>query len=315
MQNNEQIKKRVVRFIFGIAVAILFIIFAIISISCAPHSSDVTNGYEPYKNYHRGVERVVETAAPVVEQPVVTVDTQPAADESVSTETEVVEETITDTRPEVIKASAANLPAPPEIDITSWEYMLVNTEHLISSDYEPPEIVYINMLADDRDKPTAYDGNRLPVDSRIADALLDMAEGCKNAGIPVYLSSGYRSYNEQQMLLDRKINQGYDYATAITIVAEPGSSEHQTGICCDITDYYRELKDSSLEDTDTYKWLCAHCTEYGFIVRYPASKSGDADSVTGIIYEPWHFRYVGVEAAKYITENDLSLEEFVALYE
>ena len=314
MQKKDQIKNRVIRFIFGIAFAIVFVIFAILSISVAPHTSDITDDYEIYTNYHRGVEREVKsTPVPVAEVPVQ--EPEPAAEPAEETPAPETASDGGDQRPEALKAAAAGLPAPPAIDISSWEYMLVNNDHLLSSDYEPPQIVYINMTADDRDMPTTYDGNRLPVDSRIADALLDMAQACKNAGVPAYLSSGYRSYSEQKALLDRKIGQGYDYETAITIVAEPGSSEHQTGLCCDITDRYRELKDSSLEDTDTFKWLSANCTDYGFIVRYPSSKSGGSDTVTGFIYEPWHFRYVGQEVAKYITDNNLSLEEFVALYE
>ena len=71
------------------------------------------------------------------------------------------------------------------------------------------------------------------------------------------------------------------------------------------------MKNSELENTELYQWLSAHCHEYGFIVRYPKDK----EEVTGIIYEPWHFRYVGVEAATYIMENGLCLEEFIALYQ
>ena len=138
-------------------------------------------------------------------------------------------------------------------------------------------------------------------------------------GLNVYLSSGYRDYNTQSYLYNRKIGQGYSAEDAARIVAPPGTSEHQTGLACDITDRYYELKDSSLENTATYQWMSQHCHEYGFIVRYPKDKSGmttadAAESVTGIIYEPWHFRYVGVEAATYIMENGLCLEEFVELY-
>lgn len=98
---------------------------------------------------------------------------------------------------------------------------------------------------------------------------------------------------------------------AAAIVAPPGTSEHQTGLACDITDQYYELKNSSLEDTALFQWMSQHCQEYGFIVRYPKDK----EDVTGIIYEPWHFRYVGEEAAAYIMEHGLCLEEFLALYE
>ena len=318
-RNNEEIKKKVVRLIGGTAFAIVFLIFAIISISVAPHTSDLEN-YHTYTNYHRGVER--EKADSSQSQAQAVSYSQSVSDlsasqtsEQESASSDSAEQSEEALRPEVEKARALGLPDPPEIDVSAWQYVLVNSDHLIEQDEGPEQIVYINMTADDTEKQTDYNGNRLPVDSLIADALLQMAIDCKAAGNPVYLSSGYRSYNEQSTLLQNKISSGYDYATAITIVAEPGSSEHQTGLCCDITDYYRQLKDSSLAETETYKWLAAHCTDYGFIVRYPADKSGSADSVTGIIYEPWHFRYVGTEAAKYITENNLCLEEFLELYE
>ena len=186
----------------------------------------------------------------------------------------------------------------PQVDLTSWELMLVNTENTLDESYEPPEIVKLS-------------DSQCPVDSRIADALVAFAEAAQAEGLPVYLSSGYRPYSEQQYLYQRKIGQGYSAEEAAKIVAVPGTSEHQTGLCCDITDYYREMKDSSLEDTATYQWMKEHCQEYGFIVRYP----NDKQDITKIIYEPWHFRYVGVEAATYIMENNLCLEEFLALYE
>ena len=93
---------------------------------------------------------------------------------------------------------------------------------------------------------------------------------------------------------------------------DPSEISKDTGLSsADIADGHYELLTSELENTGLYKWMVEHCAEYGFIVRYPNGKS----DVTGIIYEPWHFRYVGVEAATYIMENDLTLEEFLALYE
>ena len=129
-------------------------------------------------------------------------------------------------------------------------------------------------------------------------------------GLSVFLSSGYRGFEEQQYLFNRKVEQ-YGEEKAATIVSRPGTSEHQTGLACDITDEYYELKDESLENTALYQWMSKHCQEYGFIVRYPKDK----EEITGIIYEPWHFRYVGVEAATYMVEHNLCLEEFVALYQ
>lgn len=186
-------------------------------------------------------------------------------------------------------------PYKPDIDISSWEYVLVNAQNNIG-DYVP--------------ELTSLEYNQ-KFDSRAVEALQEFIDAARAEGLSVYLSSSYRSYAEQEYLFNRKVAQyGGDAATAATIVAPPGTSEHQTGLCCDITDRYYEFKDSSLENTALYKWMYEHCDEYGFILRYPKDK----EDVTGIIYEPWHFRYVGTEAAAFIMENGLCLEEFVALY-
>lgn len=151
---------------------------------------------------------------------------------------------------------------------------------------------------------------RQQFDERIVDDMEAFAEAARAEGLSVLLSSGYRSYDTQSYLFRRKADE-YGEAVAQTIVARPGTSEHQTGLCCDITDRYYAEKGWDLENTALYQWMSAHCQEYGFIVRFPKGK----EDVTGIIYEPWHFRYVGVEAATYIMEHDLTLEEFLELYE
>lgn len=211
------------------------------------------------------------------------------------------------------KAAALGLPAPPDIDTSSWEFMLVNGDNSIGQ-YEPEQLAYLNQTASETDIQYSYNANRCAVDARIAQPLLDMALGCKDAGLPVYLSSGYRSYSDQQANFTRVCNNngvsdGKD-ANGYYITMPAGCSEHQAALCCDITDVYHEIKNASLDQTDTYKWLYEHCTEYGFILRFPNGK-GD---ITGVMYEPFHFRYVGLEAAAYIMENDLTLEEFLGLY-
>lgn len=219
-----------------------------------------------------------------------------ATPEPTSTPTPIPTPTIDPESPEG-RAMALGLPAPPEIDINSWEYVLVNSENKIDENFAP-EIGYASCISTSTEQ-----------DARIVDALNKFAADTEAQGLEVYLSSGYRSYWDQSYLFELKCEE-YDYETAATIVAIPGTSEHQTGLCCDITDIYRSPKNSSLENTDTYIWMSAHCAEYGFIVRYPKDK----EDITKIIYEPWHFRYVGEKAASYIMENGLTLEEFVALY-
>ena len=326
-------KKRISpkRLIGGILFTIAFIIFAYVSCSVAVHSSDTRNyeikdsgknslyGYDRDRyliNHGRASEASAAAQAALTEPAAAPVEeVAPAAVETPVPTPEPTPEPTVDPNSPAARAAALGLPAPPEIDITEWQYMLVNASHPLDPiDYAPETMAYLNMTGEETDIQTAHSDYRCPVDLRIAQALVDFTQGCKAAGLPVYLSSGYRSYSEQQYLFNRKVGQGYSEEVAKTIVAYPGTSEHQTGLSCDITDYYRETKDSSLAQTATYQWLCDHCTEYGFVVRYPEDKSGSADSITGIIYEPWHFRYVGVDAAKYMTENNLCLEEFVELY-
>jgi LAS superfamily LD-carboxypeptidase LdcB len=187
-------------------------------------------------------------------------------------------------------------PDRPDVDVTAWNLLLANATHAIGN-YVPPL--------------TELEGGQY-FDSRAVEALKAFIAAGRAAGHSVVIHSSYRSYETQSFLYQRKLAQyGGDAAVAATIVAPPGTSEHQTGLCADIADQFYAVKDRSLENTATYRWLYEHCAAYGFILRYPADK----EAVTGIIYEPWHFRYVGEEAARFIMERGLCLEEFLALYD
>ena len=218
-------------------------------------------------------------------------------------------------RPEVTRAAELGLPAPPEIDINEWQYVLVNGDHPLDPiDYEPAELAYLNMTGDDTQIVTTFDPNRQMVDILIAQPLIDMVQACKAAGLPVFLSSGYRSYatqqaNFQRVCANNGITDGKN-AQGNYITMPAGCSEHQTGLGIDITDYYHEIKNDELAQLPTVQWLAEHCADYGFVLRFPSDKT----DVTHVMGEAWHFRYVGNEAAKYMTENNLTLEEFVALY-
>ncbi|MDO4750385.1 MAG: M15 family metallopeptidase [Eubacteriales bacterium] len=192
----------------------------------------------------------------------------------------------------------------PDIDLASWECLLVNAEHLLPSDFAP-ELVSVE------------DGQFF--DARAVDALKAFVAAARAEGLTVYVRSSYRDYATQDYLYRNKVTQlqswyGYDVETArvkaCSIVAYPGSSEHQLGLACDIVDGWYEYMNESLADTALLKWMAEHCAEYGFILRYPEDKI----DITGVMYEPWHFRYVGDEAAAYIMENGLCLEEFWELY-
>ena len=211
------------------------------------------------------------------------------------------------------RAITLGLPAPPDIDVSSWEYTLVNGDHSIDR-YEPEQLAYLDMTLAATDISFTPNGNRCAVDARIAQPLIDMCLACKQAGLPVFLSSGYRSYNEQAQNFQRicqnnGITDGKD-VNGHYITMPAGCSEHQLALCCDITDVYHPIKNDSIAQVPTVQWLGEHCSEYGFILRFPADKR----DITKVMSESWHFRYVGQAAAEYITANNLCLEEFLALY-
>ncbi len=157
--------------------------------------------------------------------------------------------------------------------------------------------------------------NGYSVDSSCAESLKQMLSACRADGFDAQIVSAYRSHDTQIYLFDRKVNYylelGYTEADArkeaATVVAYPGTSEHELGLAVDLVDNsYWEL-DEAQEHTDAQKWLMAHSWEYGFILRYPSDKS----QYTGIIYEPWHYRYVGQDVAKAVFESGLCLEEYL----
>lgn len=191
----------------------------------------------------------------------------------------------------------------PATTITEWQYVLINKDTPIKS-YSPSL------------KQFGSDGPY--VDKRIIDSLTELVSAAKEAGFEPYISVGYRSYADQQQLFNEKAselsrNGAYTYEEAQSIaqeiVAKPGTSDHQTGLAVDIFDKQYEVLDYSKMNSEFFDWLDANCAQFGFIKRYPSNKK----SVTGWD-EPWHYRYVGKEAAEFIMENHMCLEEFVAHY-
>ena len=143
-----------------------------------------------------------------------------------------------------------------------------------------------------------------------ASALEALFEGAAGAGLTLYATSGYRSYSTQKAIFDRKAAERGEQA-ANRSVAKPGYSEHQTGLAMDIegeTTLGTGLTEAFGESPEGI-WVAEHCHEYGFIIRYPKDKT----NITGYIYEPWHIRYVGVEAATEITELGVTFEEYILM--
>lgn len=171
-----------------------------------------------------------------------------------------------------------------------WRLILVNEDNALDEDYQV--------------ELTTLRGDYL-VDDRIYEDLQAMFDDARQVGIYPLIVSAYRSREEQQSIFDQRVNQFMNqgmswqeaYNETIRTVAEPGHSEHETGLSIDINA-------ENEANQAVYDWLAVNAHFYGFIVRYPANKVDE----TGIDYEPWHFRYVGVQHAQAIYDNDLSLE-------
>lgn len=201
---------------------------------------------------------------------------------------------------DVTAAQSGSISSPTiiSIDEANWHLTLVNSGYRIPDDYQP-DLVYV-----------CDSGERL--DKKVAEHYEKMYNAALNDGVTLTPCSGYRSYETQERNYNRKIEffEGQGYSTeeakikAATIIMPPGSSEHNLGYAMDIV-----CVDEWFEDTAEFKWLQEHAADYGFIMRYPKEKQ----DITKVIYEPWHWRYVGVEAAKELKASGLVLEEYLGV--
>lgn len=182
----------------------------------------------------------------------------------------------------------------------SWKLLLVNPWNLLPENYSIQTVTL---------------KNGLQVDERCYPDLQAMMDACRADGLSPVICSAYRTQEKQETLFQNKVSrliaQGYTESEAAVeagkVVAVPGTSEHQLGLAVDIVDINNQNLDESQEYTAVQKWLMAHSWEYGFILRYPNGKS----ELTGISYEPWHYRYVGREDAAQIYALGVCLEEYL----
>ena len=150
-----------------------------------------------------------------------------------------------------------------------------------------------------------------------ADAFLSMQAAAAKDGVDVRMQSGYRSVSYQKKLYDNKTqyyrDKGLSEAAArekaAVIVNPPGCSEHNCGLAADLNSPEHTTLDTGFADTAAFRWLCENAEQYGFILRYPK----EAESVTGITYEPWHWRYVGPENAALLNQSGLCLEDAITV--
>lgn len=195
----------------------------------------------------------------------------------------------------------------PNVSLDDWSMVLVGPKYKIDQEISQSGLSKLS--------------NGYLVDKRIVSAYDDLAAAAKKAGYPLVMVSAYRSVAYQRKIFDANVDtlmargeskEAAEKTTKLTFT-EPGYSEHHTGLAIDVVDqaWYQDhttdVLDHRFGDTEGGKWIQAHAREYGFIVRYPEGKY----DITQIDYEPWHLRYVGVAAATYIEENQLTFEEFI----
>lgn len=184
-----------------------------------------------------------------------------------------------------------------------WRLTLINADHPLAEGYVP--------------KLTEIDASGRRIDRRIAGELKRMLADMEQEGLSPLVCSAYRTWEKQTNLFNNQLNkqraQGLSAAEAAgaasAIVAAPGTSEHQLGLAVDIVSLEYQTLDDGQERTLEFQWLQKHCWEYGFILRYPPKLSHR----TGVIYEPWHYRYVGPEAAWAIMSQGICLEDYLGV--
>ena len=234
----------------------------------------------------------------------------PAAAPAELDEEELMIEEYTGDGPE--PAAAWNFPVAPE-EMNPEFLVLANKHYLLEKGYYVEPLVKVKKLKLNKDGSVKAAGVRWAVGSQMKlqedcwNALVEMSDAARADGYNLYLKSAYRSWQTQNTMYKNRLkkNHGKDDGW----VSKAGASDHQTGLGCDVIpkSWIRaEGMNSKMAKEPECVWMAEHCAEYGFIIRYPEDKEAE----TEIHYEPWHIRYVGIPAAKYIMENGLCLEEF-----
>jgi D-alanyl-D-alanine carboxypeptidase len=200
----------------------------------------------------------------------------------------------------------ADIPPPPGVEVDNeWALWLINGNNPLPADYEP-EISLIG----------TFNGQERNLDVRAVSYALNMIQAAKDNGITLEIVSSFRFISTQarnfRAEFDDYIAAGYTREQAYELTAQeiavPGTSEHNAGLAIDFNDHVAFVHES-FENTEAFAWLNAHAYEYGFILRYPKN----TQHITGIIYEPWHWRFVGVYHAGKIRESGLTLEEYIGV--
>ena len=227
------------------------------------------------------------------------VETEPQTEPPTEAQTAAPEPTTAKAPPVSLPQSADGNPVTVSPDGGNWELTLVNLQYRLPEDYKPT-------------LQAAVEGSSVQLDARVAPFYAEMYAAAKADGCTLTPYSGYRTFARQQENFDRKVayyvSQGLSEAEATaqtqTRILPAGASEHNMGFAMDIVS-----ASADFISTKEFSWLSAHAHEYGFILRYPENKT----DITGVMYEPWHWRFVGKEAAAEMQKSGQCLEEYLGV--
>lgn len=279
-------KKTLTAVLFGI-LAIVLVGYGIFVITDKNNSLDV-NASEPDGNGSTVSDTYSETASEAETDG----NSRPSETEKITSAEAIAE---------YAYAYAGFMPAYADMNVSDWRMILVNRDYILPDGYKP-----------ELSRAVENGYGDVYLDERVAPYYNEMYKAAYEDGIHLVPISGYRSVERQENNFERKINYYMDMGygkveatqKAATIILPPGTSEHNAGLAMDICSL-----EQNFEKTDEFRWLCENAADYGFILRYPEDKQ----DVTKIIYEPWHWRYVGVEAAKEMKANGECLEEYLGV--
>ncbi len=207
-------------------------------------------------------------------------------------------------------SSKTDIPSEPEIietptgvklDANFGRLLLINADNPLPDDYDIKVREYLVEI-DDKYRNNDY---VTQIHKDVYPYITAMVAAAQADGVDLQVWSPFRSYAIQKDLFQKQVNRvGGDEALAATVVARPGTSEHNTGLCADFN-----MAQDRFENTEMYTWMCENAEDYGFILRYPKDKQ----QITGVIYESWHWRFVGINNAKMINELGVTLEEYIEM--
>ena len=288
-RRGDAAQKKKLWLLLGAAAAVILVVALIVCLTGKGKDKDGESGKETPNQ---------QTQQPKKEETSDTPQETPAKDPKTEEPKQEEPQTEQNSNSSSSQSGAASSVSSEQVD-GKWNLLLVNPWNPIPDGFSV-ELEYLDNGA---------------VDKRCYPQLQQMMDDCRAEGLSPYICSSFRTQELQQELFDNQIavfrGQGYDEDEARRLaareVAVPGTSEHQLGLAVDIIDTSNWNLDESQEHTAAQQWLMANSWRYGFILRYPNSKR----DITGIIYEPWHYRYVGYDVAKEIHERGICLEEYL----